>query len=389
MRRLSLRVVAAPVVLAVVLTGCGTTVEGRGVASAPAVTTTVPPTTTTSSVAPTTTTTAVTTTVPAAPPDRPGNPAGTAAVPAQAAAVDTSRPTTVIGDGTPAGCTSEAVVAAVAKGGVITFSCGPAPVRIALTATAKVRNDAPDVVLDGGGRVTLTGSGQRRVLYLNTCDQAQVVTTSHCQQQDEPSLTVQNIAIADGNSSGDTTEGGGGGGLFAHGGRLRIVNARFTGNRCDKVGPDLGGGAVRVLGQSNPVYVVGSTFSDGSCSNGGALSGLGVSFVVLNSVLDGNTAVGTGANPARDGTPGGGSGGAIYTDGNKFDVRIAGSVVEGNTANEGGGAVFFVSNDRSGTLSVEGSTLNRNTSKGFETEGFPGIFFLGAAEPKVANSTIR
>gem|GEM_PF-7105865 len=42
---------------------------------------------------------------------------------------DTSNPATVIGDGS-AGCTSAAVVAAVAKGGAITFSCGPAPVTI-------------------------------------------------------------------------------------------------------------------------------------------------------------------------------------------------------------------------------------------------------------------
>jgi hypothetical protein len=60
----------------------------------------------------------------------------------------------VIGDGTPASCTSDASVAAVAAGGVITFSCGPAPVTITMTATAKVVNARPKIVLDGGGRVT-------------------------------------------------------------------------------------------------------------------------------------------------------------------------------------------------------------------------------------------
>src|SRR5690349_20077851 len=64
----------------------------------------------------------------AAPLPMPGNPNGKASVPAEARAVDTSRPTRVIGDGTAASCTSEAVVAAVAAGGIITFSCGPAPV---------------------------------------------------------------------------------------------------------------------------------------------------------------------------------------------------------------------------------------------------------------------
>jgi hypothetical protein len=46
-----------------------------------------------------------------------------------------------------------------------------------------------------------------------------------------------------------------------------------------------------------------------------------------------------------------------------------------NHAREGGGAVFFVSNDRSGILEIRSSTLRGNPSNGFETD--PGIFFLG------------
>ncbi len=53
-------------------------------------------------------------------------------------------------------------------------------------------------------------------------------------------------------------------------------------------------------------------------------------------MLSFNDAIGVGANPARDGTPGGGSGGAIYTDGNTFTVGIYGSVIEDNHAKEGG-----------------------------------------------------
>jgi hypothetical protein len=110
---------------------------------------------------------------------------------------------------------------------------------------------------------------------------------------------------------------------------------------------------------------------------------------VLNSVISHNEATGTGANPARGGTPGGGSGAAIYTDGNLFTVRVAGTRIEDNHANEGGGAIFFVSNDRTGSLTIEGSTLRRNPSDGFETEGFPGIFFLGAGSPAVSSSTLE
>jgi hypothetical protein len=170
-----------------------------------------------------------------------------------------------------------------------------------------------------------------------------------------------------------------------------VVNSRFTGNRCDRTGPDLGGAAIRVLSQhrNQPVYVVRSTFTGGSCANGGALSSIGVSWTVLNSVLSDNEAIGRGANPARAGTPGGGSGGAIYTDGNTFSVTLSGTVIRDNHAREGGGAVFFVSNDRTGSMRITGSTLRRNRSDGFETDGLPGIFFLGAGRPVISGSTLR
>src|SRR5207247_9761122 len=52
----------------------------------------------------------------------------------------------------------------------------------------------------------------------------------------------------------------------------------------------------------------------------------------------GSRAIGRGATPAPEGTPGGGSGGAIYTDGNSYTVTIGGTVITGNSATEGGGA---------------------------------------------------
>lgn len=299
-------------------------------------------------------------------------------VPEQARPVDTSSPARWIGDGTPQSCTSRAVVAAVRKGGVIGFRCGPDPVRIEMEATAKVLNTSKRVVLDGGGLVTLSGGGERRILYLNTCDPRQVWTTDHCDDQATPRLVVQNLTFARGDSTGRRYDGGGGGAIFARGGRLKIVNSRFVRNRCDRHGPDLGGAAVRALSQYQdlPVYVVGSTFTRGACSNGGALSSIGVSWEIYNSTFTENRAIGHGANPAREGTLGGGSGGAIYTDGNRFRLLVAGTTMTDNHAYEGGGAIFYVSNDRSGSLAVRWSTLRRNPSDGFETR--PGIFFLGS-----------
>jgi hypothetical protein len=312
-------------------------------------------------------------------------------VPDAARAVDTSHASHVVGHGTPSSCSSAAVVAAVRAGGIIRFSCGQQPVTIRMSATAKVVNASRQVVLDGGGLVTLSGEGRHRILYMDTCDPKQVWTTSHCQDQASPQLVVQNLTFADGNSTGQQFDGGGGGAIFARGGRLRIVNSVFVGNRCERDGPDIGGGAVRALSQYQnlPVYVVDSRFTANVCSNGGALSSIGVSWTVLNSRFLSNRAIGTGANPARSGTPGGGSGGAIYNDGDQMTLSIGGSSFIDNDANEGGGAIFFVSDDRTGTMSITNSTLEQNRNDGFQTAGLPGIFFLGGRKPRISGSVLR
>ena len=329
-----------------------------------------------------------------------GNPAGSCAVPDEAGLADVSSPTTVVGEGSPASCTSAAFVSAVAEGGVITFDCGPDPVIITLDETAKIYNDkGPEIVIDGGGLVTLSGAGARRILYMNTCDESLVWTTPTCNDQDHPRLTVQNITFVDGNATGiDVGEGGGpdgGGAIFVRGGRFRLVNTRFFNNACDETGPDVGGAAVRVFDQfqDQPVYVVNSTFGGepelgNRCSNGGGLSSIGVSYTVINSLFSHNEAVGNGANPAQPGTPGGGSGGAIYNDGNTFTLSLCGTKIEHNHANEGGGAIFFVSNDLSGSLEIEDSILCDNPSEGFETQGYPGIFVLASGDPEISNSEL-
>lgn len=326
-----------------------------------------------------------------------GNPDGDAPIPAEAAAVDTSSPDIVVGDGTPASCTSEAFVNAVAQGGVITFDCGDEPHTILLEETAKVFNDTgPEIVIDGGGLITLSGQGRHRILYMNTCDMDQVWTTPTCQNQDHPRLTVQNLTFVDGDSTGETIEGGGGGAIFVRGGRFKIVKSRFFRNRCDETGPDVGGAAVRALSQfeDRPVYVVNSTFGGSEelgnvCSNGGGLSSIDVSYTVLNSLFTHNRAIGYGANPAREGTPGGGNGGAIYNDGATYTLTVRGTRMENNHAVEGGGAIFFVSNTRTGTLIIEDSVLRNNPSDGFETEGYPGIFVLADGDPQVRDSVIE
>ncbi len=314
-----------------------------------------------------------------------GNPNGHVDVPPAGRAVDARHPNQVIGDGRPASCTSAAVVRDVAVGGIITFNCGPKPVTIVMSATASVIKTRRLVVLDGGGLITLSGGGKRRILYSDTC--AGTWSTDDCVNQPDPQIVVQNITFEDGDNDAHQTictaniptcwYGGvdGGGAVYVEGGQFKAVNSRFIDNRCYTYGADLGGGAIRALAQyeNRPVYITDDTFRGGRCSNGGALSSISVQWDVLNSEFTDNKAIGWGANPASTGTPGGGSGGAIYLDGQDDNVLIAGTVMDHNSARAGGGAVFDVVDTGWGALTFNESQLYNNLSGEFQT--FPGIYY--------------
>jgi len=322
-----------------------------------------------------------------------GNPDGTCDIPAEAGPEDTSSPNVVVGTGTPDSCTGDAFIDAVAQGGVITFDCGSDPVTIELDRPAKVFNDTgPDIVIDGGGLVTLDGGGNTRILYMNTCDENQVWTTDHCQDQDHPRLTVQNLTFINADSRNET-EYDGGGAIWVRGGRFKVINSRFFNNVCAEEGPDVGGGGIRVFSQyqGEPVYVVNCTFGgeDGYgniCSNGGGISSIGVSWTIINSLFTHNQAIGNGGNPAESGTPGGGSGGAIYNDGNTMTLSLCGTRIEYNSVNAYGAAIFFVSNDHSGNIVINDSVIQNNIGGSWYPQ--PGISMHDDTQFEANNSTI-
>ena len=308
---------------------------------------------------------------------------------------DVSNPDIVIGNGTPESCTCDAVVNAVAQGGKIVFNCGSEPYTIIMDRPAKVFNNTnTNVVIDGGGLITLSGNGTTRILYMNTCDQNQVWTTDHCQNQDHPKLTVQNITFANGNSSSET-EFTGGGAIWIRGGRFKVINSRFFNNACQNTGPDVGGGTIRVFSQYNnqPVYVVNSTFGGAEGygnigSNGGGISSIGVSWTIINSLFSYNKAIGNGANPAEPGTPGGGSGGAIYNDGNTMTLNIYGSRIENNEVNAHGSSIIFVSNNHTGNINIDNSTIQNNIG-GTWYPVYPSISMHADTPITVTNSIIE
>jgi len=220
-------------------------------------------------------------------------------------------------------------------------------------------------------------------------------TTSHCDKQEFPQLTVQNLTFANANSKNEPNDYDGGGAIWVRGGRFKVVNSRFMNNVCADNGSDVGGGGIRVFSQYNklPVYVVNSTFggADGvgnTCSNGGGISSIDVSWTILNSLFSYNHAIGNGGNPADPNTPGGGSGGAIYNDGNTMTLSLCGTRIEYNDVKAFGSAIFFVSNDHSGDIKIDSSVITNNLGGSWYPK-YPQISQHEDTPIVVTNSTIE
>jgi hypothetical protein len=315
-----------------------------------------------------------------------GNPSGHCTIPAAAQAVDISNPTTVVGTGTPASCTADAVVAAVSGGGIVTFDCGTNPVTITVPEIL-IYNDGGvtkdgSVTIDGGGKITLSGGGNNRILRQNTCDSTLHYTSPYCNNQETPHLVVQNIAFSGG--SGEAAESGllGGGALYVGGGTFKAVNVLVMGsaqtNAPNVNVQDLAGGAIYTTNMydqatanamftypATPTYIVNSTFQSNTGINGGALGSIGTSWTIFNSLFASNSATGHGENPAATGTDGGGLGGAIYNDGDSYTLTVCGSDFENNQANElGSGSIFQVVDNLMGFLVIDQSTFHGNSDTG-------------------------
>ena len=276
------------------------------------------------------------------------------------ALIDTSSPTTVVGDGSPASCTAAALQAAAMAGGTITFRCGAAPVTIAVTASITFTRAA---VVDGGGLVTLSGGGSSRIMLLDSDYNTRT-----------PRLVVQRLTFRDGKSpagGADTAQGGGA--IYRDGGSLTVLDSTFDGNHAPATGQDVAGGAIYGFGGGDTI-VAGSTFTGNAASDGGAIGSLNGSLTVINSSFTGNAATGTGGNPGN-----GGAGGAIYMDGGAEMTSLCGVTVSNNTAGAIGGGVFRVSNSNDGSFAMERSTVdgNRVTASGSGNAG--GLYLQGLA----------
>jgi hypothetical protein len=233
-----------------------------------------------------------------------------------------------------------ALDSALTIGGIITFNCGAGSVTIPITVQHSMRNDIP-TVLDGGNRVTLHGNGTTRLLVARSGDGPWYGGTPPYYQSTRTAVTIQNIALSGGRSSGTplprlpsgasascsqgTEFDGGGGAIYVRDMILHVINSTFTGNHGPTLGPDVAGGAIFALG-SLEVTIQGSRFQGNDASNGGAVGVIQSDVIAVNNVFTGNSALGRDGNHdvASSGCPihlnqyqigSGGSAGAVYLDG--------------------------------------------------------------------------
>lgn len=281
---------------------------------------------------------------------------------------DVSSPTSVVGDGTAGSCTEAALRTAAEAGGVIVFDCGGEPVTITVSETIVVTEET---VIDGGGSVTLSGGGSARILYL---DSAYDLTG--------PRLAVQRLTFRDGSSprGGDDTAMGGGA-IYRDGGSLTVIDCVFVGNHAPSPGQDIAGGAIYGFGGGD-IVISGSTFTGNAASNGGAVGSLNGDVTIVNSTFTGNAATGTEGNPGN-----GGCGGAIYMDGRDEHTSVCGVTIADNTAGAIAGGFFRVSNDDSGSFTMDRTTVDGNTVTA-TGEGNAGGLYLQGLELEVTASTI-
>ncbi|MBW2453332.1 MAG: hypothetical protein JRI68_02425 [Deltaproteobacteria bacterium] len=255
----------------------------------------------------------------------------------------------VVGDGSAASCTEQALHDAVtavngsAAGGTITFDCG-GDHTITLSSSVYVDHT---MIIDGGGEITLSGGGAVRVIELN----------HHLD------FVVQQIIIQDGYVPAGAENESGAGILHPWFGTFKAIDVRFENNHSASLDHDVGGGAM-YLGGLTEAVLSGCTFINNSGSTGGGVLNRSTNLSVVDCVFFGNSAT-TWADSGQYG-----NGGGLYIDrmwlDDPIDFVICGTVFEQNHA-EVHGSAFFSYN-----LEGSGAVFDRCTFKDNDMDGSPG-----------------
>lgn len=235
-------------------------------------------------------------------------------------------------------CSSDAALrTAIGNGGIINFNCGTTTINLSSSLTV-----ARSVTIDGGGKITINGNGNR------------IFDVSIGQF-----LSVQNITLTGGNADR-------GGAIRVNSATVWVINSTLTSNSCTATDDNSGcGGAIYVTGAGATLNVVKSNLNNNTATNGegGAIAVLNGTVKVIRSTLSNNTA-----------KKGGGIGNL------KGKVTVSYSTVSNNNGSEQGGAFF--ANEAPSTV-IEGTTIDGNTS----TRG--GVMMTSGADANSNQVTIR
>jgi hypothetical protein len=234
-----------------------------------------------------------------------------------------------------------------------------------------------DVILDGGGLVSLSGGGQHQVMLI----ERPVVGYR--------SVQLQRLGIIDGYRSGTTSSSiddcSGAGLLVGHDGvwqsvELIVVDCHFADNTAVVTHQDGGGGAIYARG-ADRLVLVDTELEGNSGSNGGAVYTLGVREVLISGcTFSNNHATGSGGNPGS-----GGNAGALGVDGAERTVQVCGSVFESNTGNAFGAGFFSVMYDTLSSTDFVACTFAGNSNSG--DSGHTGGVYLQDGPFSIVDST--
>jgi Chlamydia polymorphic membrane protein (Chlamydia_PMP) repeat len=232
----------------------------------------------------------------------------------------------VVGEGSPASCTREALQIAVAGGGNVTFDCGETPHTIVIDSEILI---GAETILDGSGdggggtggvgSITLDGGGTSRLLSVDN----------------HVTLTVIGLTFTRGFATTNGEDRASGGAIRGGWrGSVSAFDCVFADNVAGSEGEE-GGGAMYVPSDSTMV-IVRSTFLRNRGGTGGAVHNLLSGLTIVDSTF-------------VDNVSDTGGGGAVYTDGASGEtnddvggvIELCGCQFEGNRSLRTGGAAYL------------------------------------------------
>jgi hypothetical protein len=260
--------------------------------------------------------------------------------------VEITKPDHVIGAGTPESVTEDALQKALHSGGSIIFNSGGRPVTLKLSKPLLLPGKAKPAILDGMGLVTLDGEGK----------------TALIRKEWKTELTVQRLHF----QHARTDKEGAAIWNMQWDGRTTVIDCQFEDCKTTAIGPDIGGGAIRVTGQKH-LIVSGCSFVDCEGSNGGAICTIGCQMTIVNCTFQKCHAFGFGGGADRGPTGQGGIGGAVYIDGvsqnaDKKQLYVGNCLFQDNRAGDHAGAIFGYTVPKQASVSIYYNTIFENNS---------------------------